>query len=137
MLQASELELERGGRRLFRGLSLALGAGELLRVAGANGSGKTTLLKILCGLLAPEAGEVRWQGTPIRLLREEFSRHLVYYDSHIAKEEEDVIARAARALGPEDWAAVKNAVPSVKDPLFGEVPEERYRKLRRQIALEA
>jgi len=63
--------------------------------------------------------------------------YLVYYDSHIAKEEEDVIARAARALGPEDWVAVKSAVPSVKDPLFGEVPEERYRKLRRQIALEA
>jgi hemerythrin-like domain-containing protein len=63
--------------------------------------------------------------------------YLVYYDSHIAKEEADVIARAARALGPEDWDAVKNAVPAVKDPLFGEAPEERYRKLRRQIALEA
>ena len=58
MLEASELELERGGRRLFRGLGLALAPGELLRVAGANGSGKTTLLKILCGLLAPQAGEV-------------------------------------------------------------------------------
>jgi heme exporter protein A len=78
VLEASDLELERGGRRLFRGLSLALSAGELLRVAGANGSGKTTLLKILCGLLAPEAGEVRWQGTPIRLLREDYSRQLVY-----------------------------------------------------------
>lgn len=63
--------------------------------------------------------------------------YLVYYDNHIAKEEMDVIARAARALGPEDWAAVKGAVPAVKDPLFGEAPEERYRKLRRQIALEA
>lgn len=78
MLEASDLELERGGRRLFRGLALALAGGELLRVAGANGSGKTTLLKILCGLLSPQAGEVRWQGQPIRLLREEFSRQLVY-----------------------------------------------------------
>lgn len=63
--------------------------------------------------------------------------YLVYYDNHIAKEETDVIARAARTLGPEDWSAVRDAVPSVKDPLFGEAPEERYRKLRRQIALEA
>jgi heme exporter protein A len=78
MLEASDLELERGGRRLFRGLGLALAPGELLRVAGANGSGKTTLLKILCGLLAPQEGEVRWQGAPIRDLREEFSRQLVY-----------------------------------------------------------
>lgn len=63
--------------------------------------------------------------------------YLVYYDAHISKEEADVIARAGRALSAEDWAAVKNAAPAVKDPLFGEVPEERYRKLRRQIALEA
>lgn len=63
--------------------------------------------------------------------------YLVYYDNHIAKEEEDVIARAARALTAADWAAVKSAVPAAKDPLFGEAPEERFRTLRRQIALEA
>jgi len=78
VLEASHLEFERGGRALLRGLSLALPGGELLRIAGANGSGKTSLLKILCGLLAPDGGEVRWQGTPIRQLREEYSRHLVY-----------------------------------------------------------
>jgi hemerythrin-like domain-containing protein len=63
--------------------------------------------------------------------------YLVYYGNHIAKEEEDVLASAARALGPEDWAAIRSAVPAVKDPLFGDAPEERYRNLRRQIALEA
>lgn len=78
MLEASELEFERGGRTLFRGLSVVLRGGELLRVAGANGSGKTTLLKVLCGLLVPDGGEVRWQGAPIRQLREDYSRHLVY-----------------------------------------------------------
>ena len=62
--------------------------------------------------------------------------YLVYYDSHIATEEADVIAHAARVLGPEDWAAVQAAVPSVRDPLFGDKPEERFRSLRRQIALE-
>ena len=66
MLEATELACRRGGRALFRGLSLSLQGGELLRIAGANGSGKTSLLKILCGLLTPEAGEVRWQDTPIR-----------------------------------------------------------------------
>ena len=54
MLEAAELECERGGRTLFRGVSFVLRAGELLRVAGANGSGKTSLLRILCGLLTPE-----------------------------------------------------------------------------------
>jgi hemerythrin-like domain-containing protein len=63
--------------------------------------------------------------------------YLVYYGNHIAKEEEDVLARAAGALSPEDWKAVKAAVPGEQDPLFGEKPAERFRILRRQIAEEA
>ena len=78
MLEASDLDCRRGGRSRFRDLSFALGGGELLRVAGENGSGKTTLLKILAGLLAPDRGEVRWRGAPIRGLREDYARHLVY-----------------------------------------------------------
>jgi heme exporter protein A len=78
MLEAADLECQRGGRALFRGLSLALRAGESLRVAGANGSGKTSLLRILCGLLAPAAGEVRWRGAPVPGLGEEYTRNLVY-----------------------------------------------------------
>jgi hemerythrin-like domain-containing protein len=62
---------------------------------------------------------------------------LVYYGNHIAKEEEDVLSRAAQALTPEDWAAVARAAPPARDPLFGADPQERYRELRRQIALEA
>jgi heme exporter protein A len=78
MLQAADLECERGGRTLFQKLSFSLGPGELLRVAGANGSGKTSLLRILCGLLSPTAGEVRWGGQPIRSLAEEYSHELVH-----------------------------------------------------------
>jgi heme exporter protein A len=78
MLEAADLQCERGGRTLFRNLSLSLPPGELLRICGPNGSGKTSLLKILCGLLPPAAGEVRWQGRSIRSLREEYSRQLLY-----------------------------------------------------------
>jgi heme exporter protein A len=78
VLEASDLGCQRGGRVLFRNLSVTLAGGELLRVAGENGSGKTSLLKILCGLLAPDAGEVRWRGEPIRRLREDYARQLVY-----------------------------------------------------------
>lgn len=63
--------------------------------------------------------------------------YLVYYGNHIAKEEEDVLARAAKELTPEDWEAVRTAVPPGRDPLFGGAPEERYRELRRQMAREA
>lgn len=63
--------------------------------------------------------------------------YLVYYGNHIAKEEEDVLARAAKELTDEDWDAVRNAVPVIRDPLFGRDADEHYRELRRQIALEA
>lgn len=78
MLEAAELDCERGGRALFRKLSVSVRGGELVRIAGANGSGKTSLLRILCGLLTPAAGEVRWQGSSIKSLKEEYSRQLVY-----------------------------------------------------------
>ena len=78
MLEAAELECERGARTLFRAVSFVLAQGELLRVAGANGSGKTSLLRILCGLARPSAGEVRWKGQPIASLKEDYARELVY-----------------------------------------------------------
>lgn len=78
MLEAVDLQCARGERTLFSGLDFRLRGGELLRIAGANGSGKTSLLRILCGLLAPAHGSVRWQGEDIRRLREEFWGRLVY-----------------------------------------------------------
>src|SRR4051812_39950239 len=78
LLEARALECIRGERVLFRGLSLGLEAGDLLRVAGENGSGKTSLLRTVCGLLSPSEGEIRWRGEPISALREDFCRELVY-----------------------------------------------------------
>ena len=57
-LGAENLAGERGGETIFAGLSFEVLSGEALIVTGPNGSGKSTLLRILCGLLAPEAGKV-------------------------------------------------------------------------------
>lgn len=78
MLEADQLACIRGDRALFRGLQLQLSAGQLLRVEGANGAGKTSLLRLLAGLALPAAGEVRWQGRPIRRQRETYARALLY-----------------------------------------------------------
>jgi heme exporter protein A len=97
VLEARDLDCERGGRVLFRGLGFALSPGEVLRVAGPNGSGKTSLLRILCGLLTPTAGEVRWNGARIQSLREEYARHLVYLGHAPAVKDELTGAENLRA----------------------------------------
>jgi len=48
-------------------ISLALGRGEVLGLLGENGAGKSTLMKILFGLYAADAGEVRVGGRPVRI----------------------------------------------------------------------
>jgi heme exporter protein A len=124
MLEAAQLECARGGRALFRDLSFSVKGGELLRIAGANGSGKTSLLRILCGLLPPSAGEVRWNGEPIQSLREEYARRLVYLghapavkDELTAAENLEFTAMLAglSVSGSEIAAAVERlAVPAEK-----------------------
>ena len=78
MLDIQNLECTRGDRILIRDLSFRLRAGELLHITGRNGSGKTTLMRTLCGLTLPYGGEIRWQGTPIRRLGEDYRRELAY-----------------------------------------------------------
>ena len=78
MIEVINLGCIRGGRTLFGNLNLSIPPGTMLQVTGANGSGKTSLLRTICGLLAPEHGEVRWQGTDIRKLGEDFATSLTY-----------------------------------------------------------
>jgi len=65
MLEAHDLAARRGTARLFAGLGFAVAAGDALVVTGANGRGKTTLLRMLAGLSAPEAGEIRLDGARV------------------------------------------------------------------------
>ncbi|KPK68306.1 MAG: heme ABC transporter ATP-binding protein [Acidithiobacillales bacterium SM23_46] len=102
MLEVINLACARGDRNLFEGLNFALRPGELLHILGANGSGKTTLLRTLCGLTRPADGVIRWQGSTIRELGDDYRAELAYVGHTNALQGELTPAenlRAAAGLG--------------------------------------
>lgn len=49
-------------------VSLAIEPGESVAIVGPSGCGKTTLLKLMLGVHAPDAGEIRVDGVPLQRL---------------------------------------------------------------------
>lgn len=64
-LSVSDLNVERSGRQVLRGLSFELRRGEIAGLLGRNGAGKTTLFQVLCGLLDPDSGAFTLDGNTI------------------------------------------------------------------------
>jgi putative ABC transport system ATP-binding protein len=73
MLELRELvkhHLPGGGEpvRAVDGVSMEVGAGEMVALYGPSGSGKTTLLTLVAGLVATDSGEVLVDGRDISML---------------------------------------------------------------------
>ena len=62
LLEVAEVEKDFGGVRAAAGLSLSLGAGEMLCLIGPNGCGKTTLFNLITGALKADSGTLRFAG---------------------------------------------------------------------------
>jgi len=141
MLEAVNLTCERGERTLFTALEFAVAPGSLLRVAGPNGTGKTSLLRMLCGLLEPVAGEVRWQGRNIRRQREEYWKDLVYI-GHLNGVKDDLTVvenlKVAQAVAGRnvDNVALRRALDGVGLAPFEQTIARRLSQgQRRRVAL--
>ncbi|HEX2794843.1 MAG TPA: heme ABC exporter ATP-binding protein CcmA [Croceicoccus sp.] len=103
-LSADDLACRRGDRILFAGLSLRIGAGQALHLAGANGIGKSSLMRILAGLMRPYAGSVGRSGA-LALLDERpaldthlpLGRALAFWGrvDRVPRERLDVVAKNA------------------------------------------
>ena len=66
VLEARGLTRRFTGVLALSGVDLRLRAGEVHALMGQNGAGKSTLIKLLTGVYAPDAGELRLNGAPIR-----------------------------------------------------------------------
>ncbi|HYS34928.1 MAG TPA: ATP-binding cassette domain-containing protein [Pseudonocardiaceae bacterium] len=74
------LEIDRVSKRYgdivaLRDMTFEVRPGELFGFVGSNGAGKTTTMRIALGVLAADAGQVRWAGEPVNL---ETRRHIGY-----------------------------------------------------------
>ncbi len=64
-IETRELRCHYGAVEALRGVSLSVGAGELVGMLGPNGSGKSTLVKALSRVLRPASGQVLLDGTDL------------------------------------------------------------------------
>jgi len=63
-VEAAGIYKQFGSTQALRGVDLTLQPGRCLGLVGRNGAGKSTLVSILSGIYRPDAGEVRFDGTP-------------------------------------------------------------------------
>ncbi|HKX47620.1 MAG TPA: ABC transporter ATP-binding protein [Gaiellaceae bacterium] len=71
LLETRDLHVHFSGRggtraRAVDGVDLEVRGGEVLALVGESGCGKTTLARSLLGLERPAAGEIRYEGEPLR-----------------------------------------------------------------------
>ena len=65
MLDVNGLTHAYGRHKALDEVSIRLRAGEAVAILGANGAGKTTLLNAVAGLIRPNGGSIRFQGTEL------------------------------------------------------------------------
>lgn len=90
----------------LRGVSLDVGRGEVLGLAGDNGAGKSTLMKILAGAVQPDSGEIAIDGQPVELRTTRDARlrgiEMVYQDLSLC---DDLDVASNLLLGREPMRA--------------------------------
>jgi len=75
-VRIDRLEKSLGANHVLRGVSLEARPGEIFGLLGPNGAGKTTTLRVICTLLAPDAGSVEVLGFDTRSAPEEVRRRV-------------------------------------------------------------
>jgi branched-chain amino acid transport system ATP-binding protein len=66
VLEVDNLHVSYGAIEALKGISLRLGAGEIVTLIGANGAGKSTTLRAIMGLVPARSGEIRFRGESTR-----------------------------------------------------------------------
>ena len=68
MLSVSGLETAYGLNQVLFGIDMKVEAGEVVTLLGRNGMGKTTTINSITGVIPSNAGEISFEGKPVRKL---------------------------------------------------------------------
>ncbi len=131
-VDAKQVEMELGGRRILDGVSLSAHDGQLVGVIGPNGSGKSTLLKCIYRTLKPSGGAVYLDGQALDSYTYRQSAQKVavvaqhnYYNFEFTVRDVVLMGRSPhkRAMerdNAEDYRIVADALRTVGMADFGE-----------------
>ncbi len=67
-LRAEHLKKSYRGRKVLQGVSVEVGAGEVVGLLGPNGAGKTTCFYLIVGLIPADQGRIELRGRDITLM---------------------------------------------------------------------
>lgn len=153
MIELDRVTLAWNGRAVLEDVSFAVADGERVVLLGVNGCGKTSVLRLLDGLVAPTAGEVRFRGEPVtarrledaafrRRFRSEVGLLFQNVDAmlfHPSVADEIAFGPRQLGLGPaevearvREWARVFEV-----EPLLGAPPFELSGGEKKRVALAA
>ncbi len=132
-LEVRSVTVRFGGITALDDVSLTAAPRRVTGIIGPNGAGKTTLLNVLCGLVRPESGQIRFGGQELTRLRPHKLAALG-------------IARTLQGVGLFDGLSVaenvmvgatSHARAGLWSGLFGLPRSDRDERQLRQLAVEA
>ena len=66
MIRVEDVTKQYGKQRAVDALSFQVAPGEILGLIGPNGAGKTTTIRMLCGVVRPDAGQIKIAGLDVQ-----------------------------------------------------------------------
>ena len=136
LIEMEGVEKSFGSNHVLRGIDLAIAHGEILTLLGGSGSGKSVMLKHMVGLLRPDAGRIRINGSDVGNLAErdwvDIRKEIAYvfqgaalFDSlsvlenvayglreHLKDDEAAIRARVAECLAAVGLEGIEAQMPS-------------------------
>lgn len=138
-LELEAIEKRFPGVHALKGVSLRVGRGKVVGLAGENGAGKSSLIKVLAGAYAADSGRIRIDGnvvanpSPARMI--DLGVAVIYQElaqaEHLSVAENIMLGRLPkRRLGVIDWAgAEKQSLEVMRSLGFDIDPRTRLSNL--------